>query len=201
MRILYVCTGNQCRSVMAEYLTRAALVRRGGGNEAGVEPIEIRSAGTLQYPPHPADPIVVELLAADGIDATAHRSTPLNADVSRAADLIMCFEREQIADLLAQNPLAARRTFLFDDFVNVCAKLRRDAGAGAVPGGSAVPGNTMADRLREAMASASMLRPFLPEARETEDPHAKPRDVFERVYAEITRGVDTILDATLEAAA
>ena len=187
MQILFVCTGNQCRSVMGEYLMRAGLAARAGRPADGAEPIDVRSAGTLQYPPHPADPMVVELLAADGIDAAAHRSTPLSAELSRAADLILCFERDQIADLLVQNPLAARRTFLFDDFVNVCARLRADA--------AAIPGESPADRLREAMSSASMLRPFLPEAAETEDPHGKSRDVFVRVHDEIVRGVNAILDA------
>lgn len=192
MQILFVCTGNQCRSVMGEYLMRTGLAARAGRSADGTagkaeDGTDVRSAGTLQYPPHPADPMVVELLAADGIDATAHRSTPLSAELSRAADLILCFEREQIADLLAQNPLAARRTFLFDDFVNVCARLRADA--------AAIPGESPADRLREAMASAPMVRPFLPEAAETEDPHGKSREVFVRVHGEIARGVDTILDA------
>lgn len=48
MQIMYVCTGNQCRSVMGEYYTRAKLVDRGIGLQSGN--ITVRSAGTLHYP-------------------------------------------------------------------------------------------------------------------------------------------------------
>ena len=113
MQIMYVCTGNQCRSVMAEYYTRAKLADRGIGLQSGN--ITVRSAGTLHYPPHPADPMVIDLLKNDGIDANSHSSTPLTTDISRQADLILCFEREQISDLLEQNPLAIRKVFLFND--------------------------------------------------------------------------------------
>ena len=111
MQIMYVCTGNQCRSVMAEYYTRAKLADRGIGLQSGN--ITVRSAGTLHYPPHPADPMVIDLLKNDGIDANSHSSTPLTTDISRQADLILCFEREQISDLLEQNPLAIRKVFLY----------------------------------------------------------------------------------------
>ena len=156
MQIMYVCTGNQCRSVMAEYYTRAKLADRGIGLQN--DNITVRSAGTLHYPPHPADPMVIDLLKNDGIDANSHSSTPLTTDISRQADLILCFEREQISDLLEQNPLAA-------------------------------------DKLIEIMDCVPMLRPFLPTALETEDPHRQSREVFERVYAEIKHGVDIMLGA------
>ncbi|TPF85332.1 protein tyrosine phosphatase [Bifidobacterium sp. UTCIF-37] len=182
MQILYVCTGNQCRSVMAEYYTRSVLAARGLDNED----LDVRSAGTLHYPPHPADPLAIDMLKADGIDANPHVSTPLTADLSRTANLILCFEREQISDLLDQNPLAARKVFLFNDFVNVCSHLHADG---------PIPGDTVGDRLNEVMASVSMLRPFLPEAPETEDPHRKSREVFVRVYAEIKKGVNIIFDS------
>ena len=98
MQIMYVCTGNQCRSVMAEYYTRAKLADRGIGLQN--DNITVRSAGTLHYPPHPADPMVIDLLKNDGIDANSHSSTPLTTDISRQADLILCFEREQISDCM-----------------------------------------------------------------------------------------------------
>ena len=58
----YACVmyrSNQCRSVMAEYYTRAKLADRGIGLQSGN--ITVRSAGTLHYPPHPADPMVIDL--------------------------------------------------------------------------------------------------------------------------------------------
>lgn len=184
MQIMYVCTGNQCRSVMAEYYTRAKLADRGIGLQN--DNITVRSAGTLHYPPHPADPMVIDLLKNDGIDANSHSSTPLTTDISRQADLILCFEREQISDLLGQNPLAIRKVFLFNDFVNACKHMHAEG---------PIAGDTAADKLIEIMDCVPMLRPFLPTALETEDPHRQSREVFERVYAEIKHGVDIMLGA------
>ena len=133
MQIMYVCTGNQCRSVMAEYYTRAKLADRGIGLQN--DNITVRSAGTLHYPPHPADPMVIDLLKNDGIDANSHSSTPLTTDISRQADLILCFEREQISDLLEQNPLAIRKVGAADIFLEIITQpfLGFD---GIVPGSS-----------------------------------------------------------------
>ena len=72
MQIMYVCTGNQCRSVMAEYYPRAKLADRGIGLQSGN--ITVRSAGTLHYPPHPADPMVIDLLKNDGEHPIIHRA-------------------------------------------------------------------------------------------------------------------------------
>ncbi|WP_253209775.1 arsenate reductase/protein-tyrosine-phosphatase family protein [Bifidobacterium longum] len=134
---------------MAEYYTRAKLADRGIGLQSGN--ITVRSAGTLHYPPHPADPMVIDLLKNDGIDANSHSSTPLTTDISRQADLILCFEREQISDLLEQNPLAIRKVFLFNDFVNACKHMHAEG---------PIAGDTAADKLIEIMDCVPMLRPF-----------------------------------------
>ncbi|MBW3090936.1 protein tyrosine phosphatase [Bifidobacterium sp. 82T25] len=183
MQLLFVCTGNQCRSVMAEYYCRFRLAQFGVDPENTADAITVSSAGTLQYPPHAADPLAIDMLASDGLDAAAHRSTPISTEISRAADLILCFERAQISELLGQNPAAVRKTFLFDDFVNACAYLGNQG---------PIPGDSLEAKLREVMDSMSMIRPFLPAANETVDPHRQSREVFEQVYAEIKHGIDTI---------
>lgn len=180
MNILFDCTGNQCRSVMGEYLLRDMLAKR------GLTGVETSSAGTLRYPPQPADPQTVRVLAADGIDASAHRSTPLDANLTRAADLILCFEKDHIDAIAGLNPLAARKTFLFEDFVNACRQLSSDGG---------VAGATPDEKLDEIVADIPMIRPFLPIAVQTEDPHRKSETVFVRVHDEIRRGLDVILGA------
>ena len=182
MQIMYVCTGNQCRSVMAEYYTRAKLADRGIGLQSGN--ITVRSAGTLHYPPHPADPMVIDLLKDDGIDANSHSSTPLTTDISRQADLILGFEREQISDLLEQNPLAIRKVFLFNDFVNACKHMHAEG---------PIAGDT-ADSDMTGMALTALAPYYVPET-ETEDGHRQSREVFERVYVEIKHGVDIMLGA------
>jgi protein-tyrosine phosphatase len=69
-RILTVCTGNICRSPMAEYLLREAVA------DAGLEDrIEVESAGTTGWEAgSPIDPRAGQLLAGRGIDARGHRA-------------------------------------------------------------------------------------------------------------------------------
>lgn len=181
MHILFVCTGNQCRSVMAEYLTRATINVRGADTD-----ITVSSAGTLQYPPHTADPMTVELLAGDGIDATGHRSTSINREIIANADVILCFERDHINELSRWNPSAVRKTALFDDFVNAFEYLHHH--------GSPI-GTPYDVGIRETLDAMSMIRPFLPRANDTVDPHRQSREVFVRVYAEIKKGINVIFDS------
>lgn len=90
--------------------------------------------------------------------------------------------------MFEQNPLVARKVSPFNDFVNACKHTYTE---GPIANGTA------AGKLIEVMDCVSMLRPFLLTALETEDPHRRSREVFERAYAEIKRGVDVVLDAAV----
>jgi len=70
MKIVFVCTGNICRSPMAEHLFRYRL------KEAGVEePPAVTSAGVAAVPGRPASPPAVQVLREAGIDTLeAHRA-------------------------------------------------------------------------------------------------------------------------------
>jgi len=73
--ILFVCTGNTCRSPMAAGVMRGLLRR------AGLEgTVEVDSAGTaVRAAGQPASPLAIEAAARRGLDIAAHRSRPLAA--------------------------------------------------------------------------------------------------------------------------
>jgi protein-tyrosine phosphatase len=79
-RILFVCTGNTCRSPLAV----AAL----GAELAGEDLVELGSAGTAAVAGQPASDGAVRVAAADGFDISAHRSRALTPELARSADLI-----------------------------------------------------------------------------------------------------------------
>lgn len=81
--LLFVCTGNTCRSPMALGLARSALERRGWGS------VEVRSAGVAAFPGTPASEGALRASARHGIDLASHRSTELTPDLVAWADLIL----------------------------------------------------------------------------------------------------------------
>jgi len=81
--ILFVCTGNTCRSPMAEAVARAELQRRGWQH------VQVASAGTTAEPGLAASPQAVGVAARRGIDLAAHASTPLDEARVGWADLIL----------------------------------------------------------------------------------------------------------------
>jgi protein-tyrosine-phosphatase len=81
--ILFLCTGNTCRSALAEGVARAGVEKRGWKN------VSIRSAGTGATLGSPASPDAVVVAAERGIDLSGHRSQPLTPDLVDWADLIL----------------------------------------------------------------------------------------------------------------
>lgn len=74
--VTFVCTGNTCRSPMAEALLRAALAKRG----EGLGHLRVVSCGLAAAPGEPASPHSVKAMARIGLDISAHRSRPLSPD-------------------------------------------------------------------------------------------------------------------------
>jgi protein-tyrosine phosphatase len=90
VQILIICTGNTCRSPMAEAMLRSLLPRE----LAGVT--RVRSAGTGAVDGIPATSLGVQTCAAAGLDIAAHRSTPLTPALIRASDLILGMEPHHV---------------------------------------------------------------------------------------------------------
>jgi protein-tyrosine-phosphatase len=86
-RLLFVCSGNVCRSPMA-----AAIADRVALELA--RDVEIRSAGTLGLEGHPAHGHVVSVCREIGLDVAAHRSQGLTEALVRWADRIFVMEPE-----------------------------------------------------------------------------------------------------------
>lgn len=82
-RILFVCTGNTCRSAMAEALARESAGRRGMD-------AEVRSAGTRAVGGAPASRGAVMAAREEGLDLFDHASTPLGPEQLAWADLVVC---------------------------------------------------------------------------------------------------------------
>jgi len=92
--IVFVCTGNVCRSPMAEYLLRA---------HPGLGPgWDVCSAGLAAVLGIPASREAVDVMREKGIDITAHCSRPLSTELVAAAELVvvMTSDHYRMMDLL-----------------------------------------------------------------------------------------------------
>ena len=106
--IVFVCTGNTCRSPMA-----AALFRLRVGENSGWE---AASAGTYASPGSPASGNAISALRELGIDLSHHRSQPLTVELVEMADLIVVMTADHRAQILHAMPEVEDRVFLIKSF-------------------------------------------------------------------------------------
>jgi tRNA threonylcarbamoyl adenosine modification protein (Sua5/YciO/YrdC/YwlC family) len=105
-RVLFVCTGNTCRSAMAEGIARAALPGRAG--------VEFSSAGVFAAEGVPATPEAVEAAGAFGADISHHRSRRLTPELINSADVVSCMTDMHIEAARQMSPGASGRIIRFD---------------------------------------------------------------------------------------
>jgi glycine hydroxymethyltransferase len=106
--VLFVCTGNVCRSPMAEGLFRRMI--------AGRPDLKAASAGVSTYPGQSPSPHAIEVLAKMGIDISGIRSKPLTERLVQEATWIIAMTRSHLDSIFYQYPEAAEKTYLLREF-------------------------------------------------------------------------------------
>ena len=107
--VMLVCTGNICRSPMAEGLMRQHLPE-----------LRVYSSGLGAMVGMPATADSVALVQALGVDISAHRAQQINAFLTQSANLILTAELAQKQHIERQYPQSRGRVF------RICEQLAQD---------------------------------------------------------------------------
>ena len=185
-QLLFVCTGNICRSPMAERLAAAALATRLGAQASRVV---VHSAGTWGHEGSPMEPFALDTLARLGVDpssSAAFRARELTSEMVETADLVLVASREHRAAVVTMVPRAVTRTFTLREF----GRLVSGVDATALPA-------DVVDRgvgLVSAAAGRRGLVPAGPEGDDLADPYGAPARAFEHCAADIVDVLRAPLD-------
>jgi protein-tyrosine phosphatase len=114
--ILIVCTGNICRSPMAEGLLLHHLQRR------GIEGVSVASAGVSAWDGSYPVPEAVAALEERGLDISHHLARRLARDTFASADLILAMAAEHRDAVASMDPGAASRTFTIKELAKLLAR-------------------------------------------------------------------------------
>lgn len=177
--MLFVCTGNICRSPAAELLLRAGL-----GDGSG---IDTASAGIAALSGEPVAPPMARLLLNRGIDPAGFTARQLDPAVTRSAALVLTMTTEQRSVVVARAPAAVRRTFTLREFVGLLglADTRMTTGG---------PEDRLSALVRSVTRSRGLLA-AAPEDYDIEDPYRRPDDVYARVLTQLELNVAAVVAA------
>jgi len=194
-RILTVCTGNICRSPLAEYLLRKGLERW--------DVVDVASSGTGALVGHSMTDQTIAIAHQHGVpDPERHRARALVVEHLRHADLVLALSREHRSEIVSLLPRGSRHTFT----VRELARLLEAVQAADLAAVAALPLADTAARFSELVHAAAALRGYVtPPENEVDDdvidPYRRGDDVYQQTVEQLVPAIDVILDRFKLAAA
>ena len=190
--ILIVCSGNVCRSPLAELLLREGL--------AALPGVSVSSAGTIA--------LVGEGMPADGqavaralaVEPGAHRARLLVAEQVRGSGLVLAMAREHRSVVAELHPRAARRAFTLTEFANIARQVEDTDFDGV----RVLPLDDVAGRLAAVVDVAASLRGVVEHLDEGKldvvDPYRQGRDAYELSAAQLKPAAEATVALLLRGA-
>lgn len=147
--VLTVCTGNICRSPLAELILAESL--------SGIPDVRVESAGTGALVGHGMPDPALRLAREDGFAGESHRARQISEKLIGDAGLVLALSREHRRAVVSLVPSAVRRTFTLRELANIVPAAQSSASDSAQQSTS-----NSAEALKDAVALAARLRGTVP---------------------------------------
>jgi protein-tyrosine phosphatase len=187
VRILTVCTGNICRSPVAERLLQAGLeqVLPGG--------FEVRSAGTRAMVGDPIQPLSADIVRMYGGTEKGFAARQLTPKILRDTDIVLTMTSKHRGEVLQLDASLLKRTFTIREFARMLEALE-ERDAAAEPADKASDAGTLWRGLPARLASVRHLALAADSAdNEVIDPYKRGPEVYRQMEDELAPAILTVL--------
>ncbi|MHA7269800.1 arsenate reductase/protein-tyrosine-phosphatase family protein [Arthrobacter sp. HLT1-20] len=169
-RILTVCTGNICRSPMAERLLQHGL------DQVSPGAFQVTSAGTSAMVGHGIEPHVEGFIRVMGAPADNFASRQLTSAILKEQDLVLALTRRHRSRIVEMHPALLKRTFTLRELARILPHIEVPPGLG--------PAERWEAMIPLAMRARSQFR-SAPEDDDVVDPYRRPDDIYEQMRRDI----------------
>lgn len=188
--LIFVCTGNICRSPFAEQ-TLGALMRE----SPLMGKVALLSAGTGALTGHEMDTQAAAIYAKRfGTPPRPHRAQRLTGTLAARGDLLLVMDSGQRRTVLRNFPQAFPRTFLLSEYVAICRNLDVGIHPSSDPNSS-----TTASRLSALTHRAAQHRSLGATAPDIADPYRRSVEIHEQVASQIHALVGSLMSILISA--